>query len=129
MTLTETLNGEIETDTATVVVGNDCEENFLFFESESALTGADFNCTGSNCHSGTAFILDTSDFNTLKVSDIFNRDTYINFAHMPAELDVTPYAIGGKLDHTGGEKWQPGSATHFRAMETAFRAAESFTCS
>jgi hypothetical protein len=129
VTLTETLNGEVETDTALVTIGDDCEENTDFFENESALSSANFSCTGSSCHSGTAFDLDTSNFDSLKVSDIFGRSTYMNFAHMPAELDVTPYAVGGKLDHTGDVKWQPGTATHFRAMETAYRAVENFTCS
>jgi hypothetical protein len=129
VTLTETLDNEIETDTANIVLGTACEENADFFENESAFGLSDLSCAGS-CHSnsGTAFIIDSTSFSTLKTSEIFTRSNYINFAHMPAELDVTPYATGGKLVHSGGVKWTTASATHFRAMETAYRIAEDFVC-
>ncbi|MDN3648234.1 hypothetical protein QWZ13_04845 [Reinekea marina] len=126
--LTETLNGEVETDSVSLTLGSDCDENDDFFNDEPAIQSADFSCTGSGCHNGTAFPIDLTNFDTLAETDIFGRDAYMNFAHMPAQADVTPYATGGKLIHTGDVKWTQNSATHMRMMEVAFRAYSSFTC-
>ena len=133
VTLTETLDGEVETDTAVLSnVGARCEANSDFYSNESAIGPSVFTeCEQCHSEQGTAtFDIDGSTYGSIASTRTLTETDYFKFAHMPANMDPTPGEgmNGGEFNHSGGLRWPQDSATHFRVMELAYRAAENFTC-
>lgn len=133
VTLTETLNGEVETDTAVLSnVGARCEANSDFYSNESAIGPSVFTeCEQCHSEQGTAtFDIDGSTYGSIASTRTLTETDYFKFAHMPANMDPTPGEgmNGGEFNHSGELRWPQDSATHFRVMELAYRVSQSFTC-
>lgn len=133
VTLTEILDGKVETDKAILDnIGARCEANSEFYINESAI-GPRFFTVCEDCHSekGEAtFSIDGSTYGKIASTRTLTETEYLVFAHMPANFDPTPgnKMYGGELKHSGELRWPQDSTTHFRVMELAYRVNQSFIC-
>jgi len=119
-----TKNGESETRTSTINVGNQCSgenENWFAANVQSSFD----ECTG--CHTQAP---NNNSFAELKTWDkIVNSGNDIYFvAHSAARLDVMPEANGGSYSHSDGRRWTPGSDAHLRVIEMLYRMDADFIC-
>ncbi|ATX78119.1 MAG: hypothetical protein MUQ43_07805 [Reinekea forsetii] len=121
--LTIIKDGQRDSTELSLDIGNQCSglnENFFANQVQSSFN----SCTG--CHTEQP---DNSSFAALKRWDKIRAASERYFvAHVAAQFDAWPQAVGGALVHSGGERWVPGSAEHLRAIELLYRMASDFSC-